>query len=615
MKKPGAAQRLRWKMTGITRSSAVNLGLLGLLGFCVLAFRWDFEKISSTENPELTPTCAIQGNGFQSAYLGQSVRVRGIVFADFDETSRKGFFIEEDGCDLDPATSDGIYIYLGTLENVVQTGDHIEAVGIVQEFAGMTEIRSTPDQIGVLSRELPLPAMVQVDPPFDGSSAAEYYESLEGMYSSVSEALVVGPTNSSAHAWVVRAELGLERVFQEDPRGTGVVIDVTTSTDAVSLPNVKSGDRLSQLKGFIGEKQGRYALELLDAPRVSPSPPSEPVENNPPTGFFSAGSLNLSNLFDSIDDPTTDDDVLSAQEFQRKLKKLASAIHETLSEPDILALQEGENLPVYTALSLRPEIAADYGIAWEDSPDPRGQDIAIFYRIDRLHLIDKRSYQGCTVLVDGLGPDGNQDVTDPVNAITCDRNGDGTLDGNRLFSRPPLVARFNLQIPPPGYPGPLEMIVIANHWKSKVEDTDQVAYTQARRQEEAVFVSQLGALLAAQHPFAVILALGDLNDYPTSAPLTAVKSGGWVDLTNQVTWPQRYTYIYRGVSQVLDYVLIVQGGQIGARTLPLHINADFPSVFEQVADSIYRSSDHDPQRADFYWLPENVYLPLAVTAE
>jgi predicted extracellular nuclease len=543
------------------------------------------------------------------------VRVRGIVFADFDQSSRKGFFIQEEGCDLDPTTSDGIYIYLGTLENVVQAGDQIEAVGIVQEFAGMTEIRSTPDQVVVLSQDLPLPPMVQVDPPFDGSSAVEYYESLEGMYSTVSEALVVGPTNSSAQAWVVRADLRLERVFQDDPRGTGVVIEITSSMDAAWMPDVKCGDRMSQLKGFIGENQGSYALDLLDPPLVSPSPPSEPVENNLPNGFFSAGSLNLSNLFDSIDDLATDDDVLSAQEYQRKLKKLASAIHETLNEPDILALQEGENLPVFTALSLRPEIAADYGIAWEESPDLRGQDIAIFYRIDRMNLLDTRSYQGCTGLVDGLGPDGNQDVTNPVNAITCDRDGDGVLDGNRLFSRPPLVARFNLQILPPGYPGPLEIIVIANHWKSKVEDTNLVAYTQARRQEEAVFASQLGALLAVQHPDAVILALGDLNDYPTSAPLTAVKSAGWVDITSQVTRTHRYTYIHQGVSQVLDYALIVQCRQIGARSLPVHINADFPSVFEQVADSIYRSSDHDPQRVDFYWLPENIYIPLAFNAE
>jgi hypothetical protein len=62
------------------------------------------------------------------------------------------------------------------------------------------------------------------------------------------------------------------------------------------------------------------------------------------------------------------------------------------------------------------------------------------YNAERVRLLSYEVRQGCTALVDGLGPDGNLDVTNPQNTITCDADGDGVLDGNRLFSRPPLLA-------------------------------------------------------------------------------------------------------------------------------------------------------------------------------
>lgn len=62
---------------------------------------------------------------------------------------------------------------------------------------------------------------------------------------------------------------------------------------------------------------------------------------------------------------------------------------------------------------------------------------------------------------------------------------------------------------------------------------------------------------------------------------------------------------------MLDYVLITPALNIGTHVDVAHINTDFPAVFEKVADTVYRSSDHDPLRVDFYWLPDPLYLPLA----
>lgn len=607
----GVAELLPLMIRRCSGNVAARYGALLFLslGFAVLPISSD--RYLFGNNPKIASICAIQGIGPVSAYQNQIIRVRGIVFADLDETSWKGFFLQAEACDSDPASSDGIFIYLGSLSNVVQQGDTIEVTGTVQEYAGMTEIRSLPEQVEIISRGNPLPAPVEVDPPFDEQIAFEYLESLEGMYVAVQQALVVGPLSSSTIAWVVRANLGIPRVFQDDPRGAGEVIAIASSANPALIPDVKNGDLLTSLGGFISETAGRYYLELLEAPILFPAPPQEPGEISPLEEAFSLSTFNLSNLFDTIDDPNTADDVLSAEEYQRRLKKRALTIHEVLGEPDILALQETENLSVLESLSARPEIIADYAIAWVESLDLRGQDVALLYRRDRMILLDQQSYQGCTGLVDGLGPDGNQDVLYPDNEITCDRNGDGVLDGNRLFSRPPLVARFQVVEVLPGNHLPIQLIVVANHWKSKVEDSDQIAYTQLRRMEEAVYISELVPRLHSQYPMALIAVIGDLNDYPASQPLTTLKAAGLADLSHQIDQTQRYSYNHRGISQVLDYVLITSALNIGTHVDVAHINTDFPAVFEKVADAVYRSSDHDPLRVDFYWLPDPLYLPLA----
>jgi len=42
----------------------------------------------------------------------------------------------------------------------------------------------------------------------------------------------------------------------------------------------------------------------------------------------------------------------------------------------------------------------------------------------------------------------------------------------------------------------------------------------------------------------------------------------------------------------------------------VQINSDFPAVFESVADTFYRSSDHDLLSVGFMVLDQYTYLPL-----
>ena len=224
-------------------------------------------------------------------------------------------------------------------------------------------------------------------------------------------------------------------------------------------------------------------------------------------------------------------------------------------------------------------------------------------------MYEYQARQGCTALVDGLGPDGNGDVLNPQNNLTCDRDGDGILDGNRLFSRPPLVARLRLTMP--GADEWNELWVIANHWKSKVEDTYWVQYTLPRRLEQAQFVAALVQEIIQTDAEASLIVTGDLNDHPDSLPLLEMSAQGLEDLLQRVPHAQQYTYIYEGVSQSLDYIL--------SRTRPplyplqiqaVHINADYPVSLEQEPGVFYRSSDHDPLWVEIVAFPPQIYLPM-----
>jgi hypothetical protein len=251
-----------------------------------------------------------------------------------------------------------------------------------------------------------------------------------------------------------------------------------------------------------------------------------------------------------------------------------------------------------------------------EGPDLRGQDVALLYRRDRVSILDSQVYQGCTTLVDGLGVDGNQDVYSPTNTITCDTDGDSTPDGNRLFSRPPLGVRVQVCLSDCSdarHPQAttVELTLLINHFKSKYEDSVVTPYTLERRIQEAQFMANLVQQLQAAEPGGYLFVLGDLNDYPSSQPLTTLTASGLRDLTQTIPHDQRFTYNYHGVSQVLDYVLYYPAPGLAAiDTQVFHVNADYPVGQQKLPENYLRSSDHDPLLVTLMLLPYRGYLPL-----
>ena len=603
--------------SNISASIARTLAFAGLIIVTLLP-----KVFSFSVNPiNLIPICAIQGTGFTSPFVGQFVRTRGLVVADFDQSSRRGFFLQAQSCDGDSSTSDGIFVYLGERSEVVNTGDEVEISGTVQEYYGLTEIRTAAADIHILSSGNSLPDPFSLNPPLDDSAARQYFESRESMYVGVDEAQVVGPTDDNDRSWIVRAALGIQRVFQEDPGGTGEVICVDDGGSYEISPEVRVGERVYGLRGALDYSFGLYCLQLTVAPVVVPASELSILQQNQewttdPQVDFRVATFNLANLFDTVDDPDTKDSVLSPTEYQRRLQKHALMIHLGIGEPEILALQEVENLDVLQELIARPEIAASYHPILQKGPDRRGINLALLYRADRVRLVHQESRQGCTSLVDGLGPDGNGYPTSPQNSITCDTDGDGQADGNRLFSRPPLVVRLQVcrstcPTDNGGLVDPVEIWLVVNHFKSKTEDTDMNQYTLPRRTAQAHFIIDFIEEIWSLHPDANLIVLGDLNDTLYSPTLNVLTSGKLINLSSRIQESERYTYIYHGVSQVLDHMLIRLQPQLAAISIsPVHYNADYPTQLSGVTGSLYRSSDHDPLVARFRMSGWFTYLPL-----
>jgi hypothetical protein len=515
--------------------------------------------------------------------------------------------MQQENCDADENTSDGLFVLLEEKGEVVSVGDEVSVQGEVVEWYGLTGVRTTMEGVNLLSSGSPLPPPVRFSPPIEDESSRAYFESHEGMRVQMDESLVVGPTNGEEETWVVEEKLGISRIHPEDEQGALVLVD---GSGGYAL-TAKVGDRIAGATGVLDYSLGTYRLLLSEAPTLTEGTPPEGTTFDP--AALTAATFNLENLFDTADDPATEDQVLSAAAYQRKLAKLALAI-QAMGEPLLIAVQEAESGDTLQALVNRLETV--YEFVWVDGPDRRGIDVALLYQAARVEVLSYEARQGCTTLLDGLGPDGNGDVEKPANALTCDVNGDGVLDGNRLFSRPPLVVQVHVCGTACAEPGERrEWWLIVVHLKSKVEDTGSVAYTQPRRLEQSTFIAALAEEILNEDPAAELIVLGDFNDGLSSETLAKLEAAGLVNLMARVTRQEQYTYIYQGISQTLDHVLVgprlVSPPTEGWFPQPMRLNADFPAVYENDDSTARRSSDHDPLVAALLSLSEQVFLPLA----
>jgi predicted extracellular nuclease len=543
-----------------------------------------FNTLYATADHHIVVTISeIQGDGFSTPYYGDDVETTGIVTGDFQAYGLKGgFFLQDPVGDGDPSTSEGIFVF--NFWTPVELGDEIKIEAEATEYYGLTELTSV-DSIEILSTGNPLPDPVILNPPKNNDDANDYYEALEGMLVLGKKLRVTSATNRFGEFGAVNKHLGIKRVFEDDPDGTGEII---FADDAGGLLlNLKTGDEVYGLEGPLDYTFGAYKVLPSEA-----NPPKikekrlrpDVVRSNSRHSQLSIASYNLFNLFDDIRDPGKLNEeyassLWTAEEVTLKIDKHAQAIHHNLGEPDLIAFQEVEKIELLERLAGTAPIESNYGVVLVDGPDVRGIDVGLMYKTDKVSIISAAAMQGCTTIDDGLGPG-----TDPNH---------GCADGeNPLFSRPPL--QVHLEILGDRHHKTSDLWLIINHFKSKSQD-GSVQVTLPRRVAQAVHVGNLVHEIQAEDEHAKVMVLGDLNDFEYRDPLLALEEAGLRNLIFDVRKKDRYTFVFNGVSEMLDHMLITPSlERVRPRTKIIHFNVDFPFLqHSEDPTTGVASSDHE----------------------
>lgn len=559
----------------------------------------------------------IQGSKHLSPMMGRKVEnVEGVVTAFRGD----GFYMQDLNPDLDPATSEGIFVFT-QLPPRVQPGMIVAVTGVVREVypggaetgnLSITQI-TTPSVVEITS-ENPLPTPVIIGsagivPPstlidndqmtlFDPSEdGIDFYESMESMLVQVNNPVVVGPTNAYKEIAIVGDDG--ENAGLMNPRGTIILREGDYNPERIllddslrSTPNVNVGDHFDQaIVGVVDYSYGNFKLQpIVKLTGISSNLERESAR---PAGDdeLSIASYNVENL-DALDAET-------------RFSDLARNIVENLQSPDIVCLVEVQdnngpfadeivdadatyekiinaiaalNGPEYQYRDIAPVVNQDGG---EEGGNIR---VGFLFRTDRgLRFIDKQGGDAHTPVElldsgDGVGLSFSPGRIDPVNSAFID-------------SRKPLVGEFEFR--------GKRFFVIANHFNSKGGDTylygDQqppFLASENQRLKQAAVVNAFVKKALSLDPDVRILVIGDLNDFQFSKPIQLLMGDEMTSLVMTLPEEERYTYNYDGNAQVLDHILVTNRMMEDLTEFDIvHINSEY----------FYgnKFSDHDPVLARF----------------
>ena len=220
---------------------------------------------------------------------------------------------------------------------------------------------------------------------------------------------------------------------------------------------------------------------------------------------------NFENLFDTINDPHTNDDEWTpegtqrwtAQKYQQKLENLSRVLTEigkpeNSNTPTFIAGSEIENRGVLEDLVQHPKMALhDYGIIHFDSPDKRGIDVALLFQKKYFLPV---SYANIPLYI--YKKEVEDKEPDPLSEDLDQDEVVNTYD-NRVFTRDQLLIT--------GFLDGEEINIIVNHWPSRSGGEKK---TSAFREAAGMLNRKIIDSLQKINPNAKVITLGDLNDGP-----------------------------------------------------------------------------------------------------
>ncbi|MEW9520106.1 endonuclease/exonuclease/phosphatase family protein [Streptomyces tubercidicus] len=565
----------------------------------------------------------IQGSTRISPLAGQQVsEVPGTVTAIRSFGSARGFWVQDPHPDKNPATSEAVFVYTGKETPKVAVGDAVTFSGTVSEYypggkdAGLQSVTEITDATWKTdSADAPLPAAFKLNPasvpnryaPDTGgksieslklrpsSYALDRYESLEGMRVTMSDAPVVGATNTHHELWLTAepkhhrtARGGTLYRSYGDPNGGRIKLASLIPFAQQPFPVADVGDELTGTTAgpLDYDNFGGYTLQATELGKLTDHGPEPEKTRKQKSDELAVATYNVENL-----SPSTP---------QAKFDRLAKGLVEHLASPDVVALEEvqddngtkdnGVVTADATLKKLTDAIKAAGGPAYEwrqidpandqDGGQPGGNiRVAFLFNPERASFTDIKGGDATTP-VKVVGDHGKATLSASPGRIA-------PADPAWKDSRKPLVGQFALKSRPGS-----RVFVIANHFNSKGGDQaldsrfqPPVRSSETQRTAQAKLVNGFVKDLLAKDRKAAVVVAGDLNDYQFSPALKALTAGGVLtDQVNRLPAAERYGYVYSGNSQVLDHMLTSRPLTRADYDI-VHLNAEY-------AD---QASDHDPQ--------------------
>ncbi len=589
----------------------------------------------------------IQGPGASSPLAGQTVVTSAIVTA----RRNNGFFIQmpDAEADANPLTSEGVFVFTGAAPPAdAAIGNRVQVRGTVQEYVPSADPAQPPlTELGspvvtLVSSGNPLPAPFALTAGFpDPDGAFDQLERLEGMrvtaasltvntptLGNVNEASATATSNGVFHAVVSGVPRAYRRpgVQEPDPLPAGSPANVprwNTSPQVVAVSSGALGGDIADLAsgcvvagatGPLDYTFRRYTIYPEASLQVDCGDAGQPKPALQPTADdASIATFNMERFFDDQNDPAIGEPVLTPSAYQNRLNKASLAIRDYLHAPDVLATEEIENLTVLQAIAAK--VNADAVAAGQ--PDPHyvgyleeGNDVG---GIDVGFLVKTAEVAAGVPRVQVLS------VTQEGKATTWTEPGGGT---SLLNDRPPLVLQAQVHF---ADGRSLPITAIAVHQRSlngSEEDSANGERVRAKRQKQAEFLADLLQARQAADPAERVVVLGDFNAFEfndgyadamgtvtglPSADDTTVVQGDGADRVNpdldDLTWlnppDASYSYAFDGNVQSLDHVLanaaLMDAPDLATLAVThARIDADFPEVARNDANTPTRLSDHDP---------------------
>jgi hypothetical protein len=249
---------------------------------------------------------------------------------------------------------------------------------------------------------------------------------------------------------------------------------------------------------------------------------------------------NLENLFDTINDPTKNDEaspIMGIKEnrtavYHKKLNNMAKVLseigtNEAMNSPVILGVSEIENRTVLEDL-IRTSYLEDknYSIIQFDSPDLRGIDVALLYQEKYFTPIHHEIFE----------------------LRLWDEN------GIRIYTRDQLLVS--------GYLDDELIHIIVNHWPSRRGGEEKSRF---KREKAAYLTTQIIEKIKLSDPTPKIIIMGDLNDDPTNSSLknvlktkalkTNVKEGDIYNPMEEMFKNGQNTLVYRDNINLFDQIM------------------------------------------------------------